>query len=329
MEKYNLENSLSEISVADNKLKDTKENLLKALNDEKIFTYIPSSTKWSESDVFKKGSEIKSANDASEKVLKDLRTIFEDVEANYRKLYNEIKETDKDSLEDLELAYEQLIGDITILQININSALSAFKIAARNRNAIDNAKLNQEAYYDNLIKAEISSWDDDSYWNRTVIDNPGDLLFWFDFIDGPLAQFSNYAIGNRPKAEKDDNVKTIIYSDIPNVVFKNQGSKDYEREPGYTYISIPSYMYNVFSISSMAKSGKEAIDDMLYKFGYCNESVSIQAIPVYFLEPNTRIFIRDDKSKIDGDYIIDKITIPLNNNGLMSITATKAVSSIK
>ncbi len=329
MEKYNSENSSSEISIADNKLKETKEKLLKALNDEKIFIYVPSSSKWSEDDVFKKDGEIKSANDASEKVLKDLRTVLEDVETNYRKLYNEIKETDKDSLENLELAYEQLVGDIAVLQANINSALSAFKTAARNRDAIDNAKTNQEAYYDSLINAEMASWDDDSYWNRAVIDSPSDLLFWFDFIDGPLAQFSNYAIGNRPKAEKDDNVKTIIYSDIPNVVFKTKDSKDYEREPGYTYISIPQYMYNVFSISSMAKSGKEVIDDMLYKFGYCNESVSIQAIPVYFLEPNTRIFIRDEKSKIEGDYIVDKITIPLNSNGLMSITATKAVSSIK
>ena len=54
------------------------------------------------------------------------------------------------------------------------------------------------------------------------------------------------------------------------------------------------------------------------------ESVTIQAVPIYHLEPNTRIFVRDDQSKINGEYIVSKISLPLAYNGTMSITATKA-----
>jgi hypothetical protein len=46
------------------------------------------------------------------------------------------------------------------------------------------------------------------------------------------------------------------------------------------------------------------------------------------LEPGVRILIKDEKSNIDGEYIVSKITIPLTYNGTMNISATKAVSNI-
>ena len=71
-----------------------------------------------------------------------------------------------------------------------------------------------------------------------------------------------------------------------------------------------------------------AIDEMLYQQSYCIESININAIPVYSLQPNTRISIADDKSGINGEYLVSRITIPLTYNGTMSITATKAVDTI-
>jgi hypothetical protein len=51
-------------------------------------------------------------------------------------------------------------------------------------------------------------------------------------------------------------------------------------------------------------------------------------LPIYYLEPNTRIYVFDDKTGIEGDYIVRDITIPLTYNGTMSITATKAAESL-
>jgi hypothetical protein len=67
---------------------------------------------------------------------------------------------------------------------------------------------------------------------------------------------------------------------------------------------------------------------LLYKHSYCIESANISVLPVYHLNPNTRISIRDDKSGINGEYIISKLTIPLAYNGTMSINATKAATNI-
>ena len=39
-------------------------------------------------------------------------------------------------------------------------------------------------------------------------------------------------------------------------------------------------------------------------------------------------YIRDDNSKIDGEYIVSRFTIPLTYNGTMSISATKIADRI-
>ena len=39
-------------------------------------------------------------------------------------------------------------------------------------------------------------------------------------------------------------------------------------------------------------------------------------------------YIYDNKTNIDGEYVISKIIVPLAYNGTMSITATKAVENI-
>jgi hypothetical protein len=87
-------------------------------------------------------------------------------------------------------------------------------------------------------------------------------------------------------------------------------------------------MENLFTISSKGKSAKERIDELLYNHSYCIESASITTIPIYHLQPNSRILVKDPESKIDGEYIVSKLTIPLTYNGTMNITATKAVSNI-
>jgi len=84
----------------------------------------------------------------------------------------------------------------------------------------------------------------------------------------------------------------------------------------------------MFSVSSQGKSAKDKLDELLYKHSYCAESVNISAIPIYYLEPNTRIYLFDEKTGLDGDYIMSRISIPLSYNGTMSITATKAQDRI-
>ena len=197
-------------------------------------------------------------------------------------------------------------------------------------NIIDNTLIGEdiiycEGYYN--YNKDITTG---NYWSKEISSTPEQLLFWFDFLDAEGSDISKYsvsAIGSRTKAVKDTNVKSIYYREIPTTIFQT-GAEIYEHQPGYTYIQLQNTMENLFTISSKGISAKERIEEFLNDFIYQAASINITALPVYFLKPNTRIKVYDEDSKINGEYLIDKFTIPLTYNGTMSITATKVIEDI-
>jgi hypothetical protein len=70
------------------------------------------------------------------------------------------------------------------------------------------------------------------------------------------------------------------------------------------------------------------VDELLQEHSYAIEQTNITAVPLYHLEPNTRVSVSDEKSKVDGEYIVTKVTVPLAYNGTMSLSTTKVVSNI-
>lgn len=166
------------------------------------------------------------------------------------------------------------------------------------------------------------------WWNKNVYERPETLNFWFDFLDteGELSQFSVKAIGSRPKAVNDTNIKSIYFKNTPDVLFIKDISDKSQDEGAYKYIQVPE-IENMFSISAQGKSAKTRLDELIYQHSYCVDSVTVNCIPIYYLEPNIKVRIIDEKTKLDGDYVVSKITIPLAYNGTMSLTATKASES--
>ena len=183
-----------------------------------------------------------------------------------------------------------------------------------------------EGYYDYYLANE-----ENAYWRKDVVESPENLIFWFDFLDvegADMAKYSVQAIGSRSKAINDSDVKSIYYRTVPPIIYlSGTDSSDYELKTGYSYAQLPYYMENLFVTSSKGKSAKERIDELLYDHLYCVESANISSVPVYNLEPNGKVYIKDDKSGINGEYNISKITLPLAYNGTMSLTATKTVPS--
>ena len=190
------------------------------------------------------------------------------------------------------------------------------------------------------------------YWNKNVFEKPEVLNFWIDFLDdvNELAAFSVKAIGDRTKVLNDDKVTAIIFKEVPDIVLspnltytgsnKEEEANDYDyshwicdasmiREEvgqisGYTFIYVPRSFLPYFDISYRNTSAKDKIDDLIFQYAYCIENISLTSIPVYTLQPNTRVYVRDGLSKINGEYLISKYSLSLAYNGTMSISATKA-----
>lgn len=192
-------------------------------------------------------------------------------------------------------------------------------------------------YYDYFTQGQ-----ENQYWRKEVKEEPDSLNFWIDFLDSvkdgygsELDSYSIPTIGDRSKVINDDKVTSIYFRDIPNLIFTTYSQlevKDLKDKTGYQFMFLPqniidpsgSAEFNYFTISTQGKSAKEELDSLLYTYSYCIDSVNISTIPIYYLEPNTRIAVRDDNSKINGEYLINRISIPLTYNGTMTITASKA-----
>lgn len=161
----------------------------------------------------------------------------------------------------------------------------------------------------------VTDYDLNTYWKKAVLDQPETLIFWFDFLDPAdypeLEPYSVAKAGSRPMIKNEKTVRAIYYPEVPNVYFGDDCPLQPEAK-------------EYFTISSRGQSAHDTIDSWLYNHTYITESVSINSIPIYHLEPNSKIYIFDEEHGINGDYIVDKLTIPLAYNGTMSITATKA-----
>lgn len=177
------------------------------------------------------------------------------------------------------------------------------------------------------------------YWNASVFENPESLNFWIDFLDDEyeLAQFSVPMVGDRTKVVNEDKAGAIIFKEIPDIIlydkFKDENKTELDRDSlrnkldevtGYTWVYLPKGFSQYFTISYRNMSVKNKIDELLYQYAYCIENITITALPIYYLQPNTRIYVQDKTTNINGEYIVSKITLPLSYDGTMSITATKA-----
>lgn len=168
------------------------------------------------------------------------------------------------------------------------------------------------------------------YWAKNIYLNPVVLDFWIDFLeaDGELEKFSNQLIGNRPKVANDSHVKSVYYKETPSIIFTSFEKFEKEvKKDGYRYF-LASNLDDMFIRSAQGKSAKEAIDELLYNHSYCADNITLNTVPIYYLEPNTRIRLYNKETNIDGDYIVSKLTITLGAGKAMSISASKAPSRL-
>ena len=206
------------------------------------------------------------------------------------------------------------------------------KLIEANPDTCSNGTTGYEQYYVDMI----SFWRElyeNGEWKEEVSNAPDQLNFWFDFLDAEseLGQFSIKAVGDRVKAVNDTSVTAIYFREVPDLIFTTHAqynASGLADKSGYTPVFINGSLENMFNISAQGKSAQDLIDELVYNHSYCIESVTIQSVPIYHLQPNVRIYVSDKKSKIQGEYIVNKLTIPLAYNGIMSITATKAPERI-
>lgn len=197
-----------------------------------------------------------------------------------------------------------------------------------------NLGLDSNDYYSELQNEWPRLYDlEKQEFKESALNDPTSINYFLDFIDSTAAisELSINNIGKRSKVISNNDINCIFASEIPNLVLIEKGKEDTAEKvqecqaAGQDFIQVSSTIYAQLSGGGQSYPAYSQVRELLYQYTNYNESISMSAIPVYYLEPNTRITVRDDSSKIYGDYIIKTITLPLDISGTMNIQATKAL----
>ena len=171
--------------------------------------------------------------------------------------------------------------------------------------------------------------------------DPSAMPYFLDFIDSDAAmgEFNINSMGRRTKAINEDSINCLFEPEFPDVVYiprattgamspESQAKLDECDLKGQDYVFIDPEAYNALEVGTNYNSAYNELRNQLFQCTSYNESITIQCLPIYYLEPNTRITVVDPDSGIGGDYIIKSISLPLTVNGIMSISCTRALQRI-
>lgn len=159
------------------------------------------------------------------------------------------------------------------------------------------------------------------------------LDYYIDFVDGgaEINKFNIKKVGRRPIVESNDKINCVFEPEVEDVIIIQEGDEEALEEcknKGDKYITVSEEIMESLNVGGLNNSAYAAVRELLYQHISYNNAISISCLPIYHLDVNTRITVNDDQSGIHGDYIINSITVPLDPNGIMTISANKVLERV-
>ena len=196
-------------------------------------------------------------------------------------------------------------------------------------------------YYAELLNEWPKIYDiENGKFKQDTFKNPSEINYYLDFIDTQtsVSQFAVDNIGRRTKIlNEGKNVNCVFEAWIPDVILINKDATDNSapgklrkecEKRGLFMYQVPSVIFDNIEIGGNLNSAYEVIRQLIHEYTSYNESISLQTLPIYFLQPNTRISVYDSKSNIYGDYMINNMSFSLDSSSLLTINATRALNKI-
>ena len=180
------------------------------------------------------------------------------------------------------------------------------------------------------------------YYYEDKISNPSAFDWWLDIIDddADLNKFSVQNIGRRSYAKVDSGCNCVFEPLIPDLVMVDKSNPEHIidvrsglteaelKELGLIPVQVDMAIINSTGLGGLYNSCYEHVKQILQDYINYNESINITCLPIYHLEPNTRIRLNDPESGIYGDYMVNSISYSLGNGSTMNISAKKVSEKI-
>ncbi len=174
--------------------------------------------------------------------------------------------------------------------------------------------------------------------------------FYFDIIDAnssSLGEYSVQNIGRRMDVYHEDDINCLFRPEIPNVIFLNKDNPEQnwsenttiteqrtidnklemlqaQREEcslnGQPWVQVSNEIFSNFITGGYLNSAYEALRYELFSHTKYQKIVSITSLPVFYLEPNSRVEISDRNTNTYGDFMVQNINLSLGSGANMSIS---------
>lgn len=162
--------------------------------------------------------------------------------------------------------------------------------------------------------------------------------YFLDFIDssGPLGKWSVSNIGRRSDVVIDEEINCLFEPEIPNIVFLDLDLQDtdpdeFQRlrdeciDQGQPYAQTRGEIFQAFFTGGYSNGAYARICAELYSHTTYQKTISITAIPNYYLAPNSRVRMSDNSTQTFGSFMIQNISIPLDVGSVMSVTMNECI----
>lgn len=161
-----------------------------------------------------------------------------------------------------------------------------------------------------------------------------DGRFYLDFIDPSVSTLGEYAISNigrRTDVVNNNEINCLFEPEIPNIVFINNDDDNKDKLieecqlSGEPFTKVRGEIYWGFATGGYNNAAFDQLKYEMYVHTNYQKTLSLTALPVFYLEPNSRIEINDKTTNTYGAFMIQNITIPLGSGGVMSASCNECL----
>lgn len=186
-----------------------------------------------------------------------------------------------------------------------------------------------------IVQNRATSTDKDKPAQETCKSYADGNMF-LDFIDAAsstLGEYSVNAIGRRTDVVVDDDVNCLFQPEIPDIVYVDGGLAKEERDPveedltakGEKWSRANHDIYCALATGGYKNGAFDRIKYELYLHTGYQRTLSITAIPAFYLEPNIRVSVQDKTSGTYGSYMVKSISYTLGTGTTMTVSASEIV----
>lgn len=178
-------------------------------------------------------------------------------------------------------------------------------------------------------------------WFGYTIDvkmNPEKVRYWLDIIDttSSLGQFSVARIGRRSKVTENSKICQVFAAEVPDIVYFENVDGDeqllkniaYYMSIGQLYCPLTSDMMTCFNEETSYGSCYEEVRALLYNHCIYNSSISMNCIPIFYLDVNQIVKINLPEMGIVGDYVLNSFNWAIGNTQTMSLSLNEAITVV-